>query len=95
MAALTAGRPISLFAQQADVDPLVEARQVDLLDWCASLEEPELPDRTVIDQALDAVGRGGLLHIAATEAPGPWWTAARALADRARVELQLLPGPWA
>ncbi len=98
VAALAAGHPVAFFAAQADLEPMHAPRRgqqnprTQLLDWCAALDPAGLPDWAAIEPALAAAGRGGLLYVATTGAPAPWWELARSLAGPAGVELALLPG---
>jgi uncharacterized protein (DUF58 family) len=91
VAALRAGAAASLFTQQAGHGPLVDASRLGLLDWCAALNPPLLPDAAGVEPAVRAAGRGGRLYVATTGAPASWWAAARSMADAAGVELAQLP----
>ena len=87
VAALDTGRPVTLLADQDGQSRLSTTHRLDLLDWCAGLDTSLLPRGPVVEAALAAVGRGGTLHVATTEATPAWWTSIRPLADAAGVEL--------
>ena len=96
VAALETGRPVTLLADQegqsqhsqhSQHSQLSTTHRLDLLDWCAGLDTTQLPGRPLVEAALAAVGRGGTLHVATTEASPTWWATIRSLADGAGVEL--------
>ena len=93
VAALETGRPVTLLADQegqsqhSQHSQLSTTHRLDLLDWCAGLDTSVLPRRPLVEAAIAAVGRGGTLHVATTEATAAWWASTRSLADAAGVEL--------
>jgi uncharacterized protein (DUF58 family) len=99
VAALADGYAVTLLAAQPGLEPLRGSRRADgsqrtqLLDWCSALDPPGLADRAALEPAIAAAGRGGLLHVATTQAPAAWWQLAHAIADPAGVELVPLTGP--
>lgn len=93
VAALGAGYVMSLVAAQPGLDPLRVTSRTSLLDWCAALDPPGLPDQRLIESALAATGRGGLLHVAVTALPASWWHAVESMAAAAGVEIRQLEDP--
>lgn len=105
-AASQRGHVVSLYASQSGIRPVTSGQRLELLDWCAALGAVGLPGEGVVDASLARAGRGGVVHVAASDsgwppstpggpgapgAPSTWWTMAHSLARRAGVRLEPLP----
>ncbi|MEP7053876.1 MAG: DUF58 domain-containing protein [Actinomycetota bacterium] len=94
VAAVAAGRDVTLIAAVAGGAELGPDDATTILDWCAQ-SKPVLPDQTQLAGAFEFVGRGGDIAVAA----GPsafhgWWHWAAALARSHEIELiPLISGP--
>ena len=90
VAAARAGRRVGLYAAQPRLSELTTGDRNGLLDWCAALDEPQLPSPALVALALRRVGTGGELVVAATWVPPAWWASTSAAARAAGVSLQVL-----
>ena len=89
--AVERGRSAALLARQDRLAPLCTGRRTALLDWCAALGNPGLPDEQLLRDAVGWLGRGGDLLLAAPLPLPPYvWDAARAVAAPAGVRVGAL-----
>ena len=61
--ALRSGAAVSLWAEQQDLAPLIDATADGALDWCAALTDPAWPSVDLLARAARAAGPGGLLQV--------------------------------
>jgi uncharacterized protein (DUF58 family) len=85
---LEAGRPVTLIALQDGAPTVCSGSRGELLDWCAGLGSPRLPDAETLHLATDRAGGGGtVLVVASAAVPALWWAWAREIEGRENVRL--------
>ena len=100
-ALVQAGRSVALVAAREGVPGVCTGGGTDLLDWCAALGRPRLPDAATLRLAVehardqgDHLSPQGTVCVAATAAvPALWWAWARELEGMRGVRLVPLLGP--
>jgi hypothetical protein len=66
-----AGRPTSLFAAQPGLSALHYATSDDILDWCAQLDAPGLPDPAYWGEVAARMPAGSRVLLVADALPSP------------------------
>ena len=73
-AQVRAGRSVTLAAHSGAGPAICTGSPTELLDWCAGLGRPRLPDAATLHLATSRAGPGGTVSVAATAAvPALWW----------------------
>ena len=79
-----AGRSVALLAGQPGLGTVYDGSATALLDWCAALTHPALPDAATLREAAGWVGRDGDILLATpADWRAEWWQAARWLTAEA------------
>jgi hypothetical protein len=88
------GRSVALIAHGGTGPALCTGTEIELLDWCAGLDRPRLPDAATLHLATRLATPGGGVNIAATDAvPALWWAWASELDGGRGVRLVPLLAP--